>query len=30
VVIVESIPHGATGKILKAELRRLYRGDDGC
>ena len=30
VVIADSIPHGATGKILKAELRRLYRGDDGC
>jgi acyl-CoA synthetase (AMP-forming)/AMP-acid ligase II len=30
VVIVESIPHGATGKILKAELRRLYRDDDSC
>jgi acyl-CoA synthetase (AMP-forming)/AMP-acid ligase II len=30
VVIAQSIPHGATGKILKAELRRLYRGDDGC
>jgi acyl-CoA synthetase (AMP-forming)/AMP-acid ligase II len=27
VVIVESIPHGATGKILKMELRRLYAGD---
>jgi acyl-CoA synthetase (AMP-forming)/AMP-acid ligase II len=24
VLIVESIPHGATGKILKNELRRLY------
>ncbi len=24
VVIAESIPHGATGKILKTELRRLY------
>jgi fatty-acyl-CoA synthase len=24
VVIAESIPHGATGKILKSELRRLY------
>jgi fatty-acyl-CoA synthase len=28
VVIAESIPHGATGKILKTELRRLYA-DDG-
>ncbi len=26
VVIADSIPHGATGKILKAELRRLYGG----
>jgi len=24
VVIANSIPHGATGKILKAELRRIY------
>jgi acyl-CoA synthetase (AMP-forming)/AMP-acid ligase II len=24
VLVVDSIPHGATGKILKAELRRLY------
>ena len=24
VVIAESLPHGATGKILKTELRRLY------
>jgi fatty-acyl-CoA synthase len=24
VILVESIPHGATGKILKTELRRLY------
>ena len=24
VLVVENIPHGATGKILKAELRRLY------
>jgi fatty-acyl-CoA synthase len=24
VVIAESIPHGATGKILKTELRRIY------
>jgi len=24
VIVVDSIPHGATGKILKAELRRLY------
>jgi acyl-CoA synthetase (AMP-forming)/AMP-acid ligase II len=26
VVIAESIPHGATGKILKTELRRIYAG----
>ena len=26
VVIAESIPHGATGKILKTELRRIYSG----
>ena len=26
VVIVESIPHGATGKILKSELRRMFSG----
>jgi len=26
VVIADSIPHGATGKILKTELRRLYAG----
>ena len=26
VVIAESIPHGATGKILKTELRRIYGG----
>ena len=26
VVIVDSIPHGATGKILKTELRRIYAG----
>jgi 3-(methylthio)propionyl---CoA ligase len=26
VVIAQSIPHGATGKILKTELRRLYAG----
>jgi fatty-acyl-CoA synthase len=24
VIVADSIPHGATGKILKAELRRLY------
>jgi len=24
VVIAESIPHGATGKILKTELRKIY------
>ena len=24
VVVVESLPHGATGKILKTELRRIY------
>jgi fatty-acyl-CoA synthase len=24
VVVAESLPHGATGKVLKAELRRLY------
>jgi len=24
VVIADSIPHGATGKVLKAELRRIY------
>jgi fatty-acyl-CoA synthase len=24
VVIAESIPHGATGKVLKTELRRIY------
>jgi fatty-acyl-CoA synthase len=24
VVIVGSIPHGATGKILKTELRKIY------
>jgi len=24
VVVADSIPHGATGKILKAELRRIY------
>jgi len=24
VVIAESLPHGATGKVLKAELRKLY------
>jgi 3-(methylthio)propionyl---CoA ligase len=24
VVVAEAIPHGATGKILKAELRRIY------
>jgi 3-(methylthio)propionyl---CoA ligase len=26
VVIADSIPHGATGKILKTELRRIYAG----
>ena len=26
VIVAESIPHGATGKILKSELRRLYAG----
>ena len=26
VVIAESLPHGATGKILKTELRRIYAG----
>ena len=26
VVIADSIPHGATGKILKTDLRRLYAG----
>jgi fatty-acyl-CoA synthase len=24
VIIVESLPHTATGKLLKTELRRLY------
>jgi len=24
VLIAESIPHGATGKILKTELRKIY------
>jgi len=24
VIVAESIPHGATGKILKSELRRIY------
>ena len=24
VVVVEELPHGATGKILKTELRRIY------
>jgi fatty-acyl-CoA synthase len=24
VVIADSIPHGATGKILKTELRKIY------
>jgi fatty-acyl-CoA synthase len=24
VVIVDSIPHGATGKILKTALRKIY------
>lgn len=26
VIIADSIPHGATGKILKTELRRIYAG----
>jgi fatty-acyl-CoA synthase len=26
VVVAESLPHGATGKILKTELRRIYAG----
>jgi fatty-acyl-CoA synthase len=26
VVVADSIPHGATGKVLKTELRRLYAG----
>jgi acyl-CoA synthetase (AMP-forming)/AMP-acid ligase II len=26
VIVADSIPHGATGKILKSELRRLYAG----
>ncbi len=26
VVIADSLPHGATGKILKTELRRIYAG----
>jgi fatty-acyl-CoA synthase len=26
VILAESIPHGATGKILKTELRRIYAG----
>jgi acyl-CoA synthetase (AMP-forming)/AMP-acid ligase II len=26
VLLVDAIPHGATGKVLKAELRRLYAG----
>lgn len=26
VVVADSIPHGATGKILKTELRRIYAG----
>lgn len=25
VVIADSLPHGATGKVLKTELRRIYR-----
>jgi non-ribosomal peptide synthetase component E (peptide arylation enzyme) len=24
VVIAEALPHGATGKVLKTELRRMY------
>ena len=28
VVIADSIPHGATGKILKAELRRIHTAGD--
>jgi acyl-coenzyme A synthetase/AMP-(fatty) acid ligase len=24
VVVAEELPHGATGKILKTELRRIY------
>jgi acyl-CoA synthetase (AMP-forming)/AMP-acid ligase II len=26
VIVTDSIPHGATGKILKAELRKIYAG----
>ena len=26
VIVADGIPHGATGKILKTELRRLYGG----
>ncbi len=26
VVVAESLPHGATGKVLKTELRRMYSG----
>jgi fatty-acyl-CoA synthase len=26
VIVADSIPHGATGKILKSELRRIYAG----
>ena len=26
VVVAESLPHGATGKVLKTELRRIYAG----
>jgi fatty-acyl-CoA synthase len=24
VIVAEELPHGATGKILKSELRRIY------
>jgi fatty-acyl-CoA synthase len=27
IVIVEDLPHTATGKLLKMELRRLYGGE---
>ena len=26
VILADSIPHGATGKVLKTELRRQYAG----
>ncbi len=26
VIVADELPHGATGKILKNELRRLYAG----